>query len=404
MALAALISATQAVDDSGDALRATLPLAGGTLVEHQARLAAAAGAGPIVILVERLPAALTAAVDRLRRDGLQVDIARGLSDAVDRIHPDETLLLLADGCIADPDLVLRVADAGSPAILTVPDDADHARFERIDAGARWGGLLLIDGGRLRRTAAMLGEWDLESTLLRSAVQESAARIPAYEDGDALVAIAQTADDMEPLDRAVIAAARGDAADWPARFLFPPIVDLAALPLARRGVEPHLLAAGAAGVAVLAAPFALYGLRWTALLLLLLSGPLAAIAARLAAVRLAAIGRARAIAIVRAGGAALVLALLGADLAQSAGWGCLLLALLVPLAMAALLRERTVLGLVDEARAPPWLASLDGMIWAFLPVAIIGEWLGGIALLAGYAAVSFAYVQHRVLRALSEVVV
>ena len=83
------------------ALRATLPLAGATLVEHQARLAASVGAGPIIILVERLPAALTAAVDRLRRDGLRVEIARGLADAVDRIHPDEALLLFADGCVAD---------------------------------------------------------------------------------------------------------------------------------------------------------------------------------------------------------------------------------------------------------------------------------------------------------------
>ncbi len=400
MALAALISAMQAVDETGDALRATLPLAGGTLVEHQARLAVAAGAGAVVILVERLPAALTAAVDRLRREGLRVEIARGLSDAVDRIHPDESLLMLADGCITDPSVVQRIADAGVPAILTVPDDADHAPFERIDAVVRWGGLLLTDGARLRQTAAMLGEWDLESTILRRAVQEGAVRIPAYEEGAALVAIARGAADLESLDRAVIAAARGPAADWPARYLFPPIVDLAALMLARRGAEPHWLAASAAGSALLSLPFALYGLRWPALALLLLSGPLLAIAGRLAAVRLAPVRRGRLLARARTGAAGLALSLLGADLAQTGGWGWLFLAMLVLPLMAALAREGDNLARL-EGVSPPWIASPDGLIWAFLPAAILGYWEGGVALAASYAAASFALVQHRVMRALRE---
>ncbi|TVV73105.1 hypothetical protein [Sphingomonas solaris] len=397
MALAALISACRAIDESGEGLRATLPLAGGTLVEHQARLAAAAGAGPIIILVERLPATLTAAVDRLRREGLRVEIARSLADAVDRVHPDETLLVMADGGIAGADVVRRVAEAESPALLTVPDDADHARFERIDATARWGGLLLIDGGRLRQTAAMLGEWDLQSTLLRRAVQEGAARLAVYEEGDALLAIAEGGTEAETLDRAVVAAARGPAADWPGRFLFPPLVDLVALPLIRRGIAPVALAAGAAALALLAIPFALYGWRWTALALLLLSGPVAAIATRLADIRLATIARAGALTAARALGATLALLLLAADLATTAGWGCTLLAAIVPAAMLALRREAAILARFDPVPPPIWLASLDGLVWAFLPAAIAGSWLGGIALVASYAAGSFAFVQHRLAR-------
>jgi hypothetical protein len=56
MAVGALISAYHE-DDSG-ALRALLPLAGRTLVEYQARCAAAAGAAPLVVVVERVPQAL----------------------------------------------------------------------------------------------------------------------------------------------------------------------------------------------------------------------------------------------------------------------------------------------------------------------------------------------------------
>ena len=60
MALGALIGAYQE-DDSGG-LRALLPLAGRTLFEYQARCAAAAGAAPVVVLVERVPAALNEAL------------------------------------------------------------------------------------------------------------------------------------------------------------------------------------------------------------------------------------------------------------------------------------------------------------------------------------------------------
>jgi hypothetical protein len=288
VALAALIAACKAIDgvndDAGAALRATLPLAGYTLVEHQARLAASVSAGPIIILVERVPAALTSAVDRLRRDGLNVEIARGLADAVDRIHPDEALLLFADGCVPDRALVARLAASAGPAVLTVPDDAAHVRFERIDASARWGGLLLIDGARLRRTAERLGEWDLESTLLRRAVQASGLRIAAYDEGDASLAIVEAPAGLADVERSIAGPTGAASHDWPGRFLFPPIVDLAALPLMRRGARPSWIAMAAIALAWLSVAFTLLGWRWAALAVLLASGPVAAIADRVADAR------------------------------------------------------------------------------------------------------------------------
>ena len=75
MALGALISAYGESPHSGN-LYAALPLAGRTLLEYQARLAAAAGAAPIVVLVERMPPILLAAVDRLVGEGVAVQLAR----------------------------------------------------------------------------------------------------------------------------------------------------------------------------------------------------------------------------------------------------------------------------------------------------------------------------------------
>jgi len=70
MAVGGLIGAYQEDDRGG--LRALLPLAGRTVVEYQVRCAAAAGAAPIVVVVERVPQMLQDAFERLRLDGIGV--------------------------------------------------------------------------------------------------------------------------------------------------------------------------------------------------------------------------------------------------------------------------------------------------------------------------------------------
>jgi hypothetical protein len=162
-------------DDSSTA--ALLPVAGQSLIEYQVRIARASGAGHIVMLVDQIPAAMVAAFDRLRADGIDIDIARDARDAADRIHPDEQLLVFASGIVADKALVSLLAGQTVSTLMTLPDSAENANFERIDAADRWAGLALIDGKLLREIVAMLGDWTLASTLLRSALQAGAARLP-----------------------------------------------------------------------------------------------------------------------------------------------------------------------------------------------------------------------------------
>ena len=82
MVIGALIGAYQE-DDSGG-LRALLPLAGRTLIEYQVRCASAAGAAPIVVIVERVPQALQDAFERLRLDGIGVFPVSDVNEAVSR--------------------------------------------------------------------------------------------------------------------------------------------------------------------------------------------------------------------------------------------------------------------------------------------------------------------------------
>src|SRR3954468_11304753 len=108
MAVGALIGAYQE-DDSGG-LRALLPLAGRTLLEYQVRCAAAAGAAPVVVVVERVPQALQDAFERLRLDGVGVFPVSDVQEAVTRFEAGSMILLIGDGVAASAELVARLAD------------------------------------------------------------------------------------------------------------------------------------------------------------------------------------------------------------------------------------------------------------------------------------------------------
>ena len=99
MAVGGLIGAYQ--EDDNGALHALLPLAGRTLVEYQVRCLAAAGAAPIVIVVERVPQALQDVFERLRLDSLSVFPVSDLNEALSRFKSGSSILLIGDG-VAPP--------------------------------------------------------------------------------------------------------------------------------------------------------------------------------------------------------------------------------------------------------------------------------------------------------------
>src|SRR3954470_21371004 len=175
-----LIGAYQ--EDDAGGLRALLPLAGRTLVEYQVRCAAAAGAAPIVVVVERVPQALQDAFERLRLEGLGVFPVSDVNEAVSRFEAGSMILMIGDGVAPPVDLVMTFAEEPEPSVGIVPDDEQHEAFERIDAGSRWAGVAMVDAKLLGSTAAMLGDWDLQSTLLRRTIQEGARRVPAAQVG------------------------------------------------------------------------------------------------------------------------------------------------------------------------------------------------------------------------------
>jgi hypothetical protein len=385
MAVGALIGAYQE-DDSGS-LRALLPLAGRTLIEYQVRCASAAGAAPIVIVVERVPQALQDVFERLRLDGIGVFPVSDVNEAVSRFEAGSAILLIGDGIAPPVDLVTAIAAEPEPSVATVRDDELHEAFERIDAESRWAGVAVVDAHLLGSTAAMLGDWDLQSTLLRRAIQEGARRMPIAAADEPL--LVETAGDLADFQRHLVRTSRGDRNDWTSRFILPPFEDFATEQLMETEVRPAWLIWAALGLTLAGAVCFSRGWLGAGLVLLLLSTPLDLVAARLAKLRMKPlpIRMWSRIALWPVGGLA-ALAIGWWEMRHGTGWGSMIAA-----ASACAFAEATR---IEKSGMPPggdlWLISRRNSIFLAIPFALAGIWTAFLIVLLLYAAASFFIVQ------------
>ena len=387
MAVGALIGAYQE-DDSG-ALRALLPLAGQTLLEYQVRCAAAAGAAPIVVVVERVPQALQDAFERLRLDSIGVFPVSDVTEAISRFEAGSPILLLADGIAPPAELVMRMAEQSEPAVAVVADDEPHEAYERIDAGSRWAGVAMVDANLLGSTAAMLGDWDLQSTLLRRAIQEGAIRTQAADAGGEPLLV-QSADQLADFQRILVDASRGARTDFASRYLLAPLEDFATEQLMETAVRPLWLVWAAVALTLAGAFCFTRGWLGAGLVLLILSMPLDLIAARLASLRLKPLPSkllSRSALWPASGLALLAIGLW--EMRHGTGWGAMVTAA-AAFAFAEAAR-------IEKAVMPPggdlWLLSRRNAIALAIPFALGGVWTAYLLGLLAYAAISFFIVQR-----------
>lgn len=387
MAVGALIGAYQE-DDSGG-LRALLPLSGRTLIDYQVRCAAAVGTHPIVVVVERVPQALQDAFERLRLDGIPVFPVSDVSDAVSRFEAGASIMLIGDGIAPTADLVARVAQEAEPVVLTVPDDEAHETYERIDGESRWAGIAVVDAHLLGSTAAMLGDWDLQSTLLRRAIQEGAVRLPASAQGSEPIFV-ERAEDLNRFQRSLLDGSRGARTDWVSRFLLPPVEEFATQQLMETSVRPAWLIWTALVLTAGAAVCFLRGWLGAGLILLLLSMPLDLVANRLAMLRLRPLPvRSLSRLALDPVAAVAFLALAWWETRTGHGWGAMLAGVTATLFAQA--------ARVEKVGFPPdtdlWLISRRSGIVAAIPFAIFGVWTPFLVAMLVYAAASFFVLQH-----------
>ena len=387
MALGALIGAYQE-DDSGG-LRALLPLSGRTLVEYQVRCVAASGAAPIVVVVERVPQALQDAFERLRLDGIGVVPVSDVHEAVSRFEAGAMILLIGDGIAPTAGLVTIIADEAEPAIATVPDDEAHAAFERIDSETRWAGVAMVDAKTLGSTAAILGDWDLQSTLLRRTLQDGARRWPVGGDHGPEPLLVERAEQLDDFQRTLIAGSREVRRDWASRYVLPPIEEFATEQLMETAVRPAWLVWAALLLTLGGAVAFSRGWLGAGLGMLVLSTPLDTIASRLATLRLKPLPKQMLVRRLLWPAAGIALLALGIWQSRHAdGWGAIATAIAAA-AFAEAARLESATGLPGE----PWLLSRRNAILLAIPFALLGGWTTFLITLFGYAGASFFYLQH-----------
>lgn len=387
MPLGALIGAYQE-DDSGR-VQALLPLAGRSLLDYQVRCAAAVGASPIVILVERVPLALNDSIERLREEGLAVVPVADGAEAASRFEPGTLVLLIADGIAPPVSLLADLAELPEPTVVTVADDGEHDMFERIDAEARWSGIALVDSRTLGSTAAMLGDWDLPSTLLRRALQDGANRV-ALDDPAGEPLHAGAGGDLAGFERRLLVASRGGRDDWASQLVLPIVEEFATEKLMESRVRPDWLVWAAVLLTLIAALAILRGWPGVGAGLLVAASPLDLIARRLAMLRLSPLPpRMLGQRLLWPASGAALLALGWATSGGELGWGGLVAAVAAAGFAEAARIERGA-GSVPGSR---WLVSRRNAILALVPFAIADAWAAYVLALALYSAISFFIVQH-----------
>ncbi len=190
------------------------PILGVPLTEFQIRRVVGAGARHIVLLVEHVTAELLAATDRMRRDGIGVDVARTLSDAIDFVHPDDRVMLVGSRVYVDDAALSTLAASPDRLVLSVASGAAPSRLEIIDATQRWTGWAAFNGAELRAIGAIIGDWDLAPTMLRHLLQHGA---PMHTIGSESVTLLDMAAERDRLGTALLARgsslASGAGAHW-----------------------------------------------------------------------------------------------------------------------------------------------------------------------------------------------
>jgi len=387
MALGALIGAYQ--EDEAGALRALLPLAGQTLIEYQARCLHALGAAPLLVLVERIPAPLNLAFERLRGEGIPVIAVNDGGDAASRFEAGSDVILLADGIAPDMDDLARIADEQDPVIVTVADDEPHSGYERIDAEHRWAGLARMPAGLIGATAAMVGDWDLQSTLLRRAVQSGIRLVPSAS-GEGAGPFLADSETIMGFERRLLLASRGARTDWVSRYLLPVVEEIATERLMETRVRSEWLTGLAVALSVAAAFAFTRGWLGAAVAMLVASTPLDLVARRISLLRLRPLGPRMVSQRLLWPAAGLALVALGWFVARhGGGWG----AMVAALAAAGFAEAMRIERIGTEPPGAIWYFSRRAAIILAIPFAIGGWWNAYLALVALYAAVSFFIVQH-----------
>lgn len=404
MALAALLFAHHVAPGCVEPL-AAMPVAGLSVLERQIVLARRLGADRILVVAERMPPGLVAALDRL---GDTVKVLRDATQVATEIDEEQLVLTLQEGLLADeaPAMAL-VGETPEPLIAITTVAPAYAAAERLDSESFWAGLAVYPAATVRHVARDIGEWDLQSTLLRTAAGEGARRVALHAEPADWRFVGEAAS-ASAISEQLIAETRPRRFGWPSRFLFAAVEPRAVRALLPTRVTGRMLSIGGVLIGLTASILFATGWLWPALLLAILAPQLSDAGAQLARLRLEPV-EAWIDSIYDSFVEPTWYLGLAAWLAeQGYGFGAWTFGLTAVAFRFAALRQlmacRRFTGRdleLEEPQLAALAAGRDTAPWLLVPFGLGGLWLAGSGALAVYAAMSFFLLQARTFARLTE---
>ncbi len=390
--LAGLLFAIHDADDRPDRLAATLPFSGVTLIEYQARLLIAAGVSQIIIVVARMTPELLGAINRIGRRGVSVDTVRSAMEAGEKLHPLAPVLMLGDGLVTTDAIVKAMAVEDGDCLLVVPESDAGPGFERVGGQMAWAGVARLSSRRIAEVAGLPQDYDLQSSLLRFAVQSRATHVllptDAVRGGHGIERQART---LEERGRAVLMTIVSGRRGWFDRFVLAPIARLALPLLVDRGAAGTTVGAAGAALGVAGLVTIGFGLPSIGLVLSLVGCIALALGSVLSGLRDdAPMARGQTLAI---GGVAAASILVFAFFVSGYAGNSTALAIGTALVAIGALAERAIL----ERERQMWWGSPAAYLLIVALFAILGFPVFGLGLTAVYATATLTVVIERLRR-------
>ncbi len=177
----ALLSAINTGREQGHGGSALLQVVGAPLLTFQIQQLVAAGIRKFLVEVDVVSGAIAAVADQMKQRGISVEFVRFPKDLQDCLGAGELLFVMSEGVIANDDLLAEMIAQPLVYIVTVDGRKENEIFERIDLNSFWAGLALFDHRSIAAIASLPEGWNIGSSLLRQALQDSIVHRPLSQD-------------------------------------------------------------------------------------------------------------------------------------------------------------------------------------------------------------------------------
>lgn len=166
----AVLSLVENAAGSPRALRGSLPIGGRSVLRHQIGFALSLGCKRIIVMAEGISGELVALQHVVEAGHAQFHVVATARALVPLIQPEDDVFVLGDGLLAMPDTLRNLLEEG-PGLLTLPVElALPLGFERIDINNAFAAAMRFPGRVAAALADLPPEWNVQSALLRLAMQ------------------------------------------------------------------------------------------------------------------------------------------------------------------------------------------------------------------------------------------